>query len=516
MSKYCKVASNSNIYCHDPCMLRFNRTLKVTTFARYAHTRPTIAPKPVLDTKHIRLNPGLYEQNCLDRNCGQQSKHPWKIADLFAEWQSHQRAVRNVRERSNAVRHKLANPRSQKSVIDEKYEENLSRENREGLLAEARELSIRLDETDKREKEIQAEIGRLALALPNLTSAKTPRETPEVIGEINPRSEEWKSASDRIWRSHAFIGSELGILDFASAAGTSGWGWYYLLDEAALLEQALIQYAISVGMRRGWKIVSPPSMVYSHIADACGFLPRDQNNEQQTYTLEQAEKNKAKPSHVLAGTSEISLAAMKANTTLEETELPLKTMGVSRCYRAEAGARGTDTKGLYRVHEFTKVEMFAWTKPDERSDELFGSGDSSQSNTLFEEIIDIQREILQSLGLHCRILEMPATDLGASASRKCDVEAYFPSRREKHGGWGEVTSASICTDYQSRRMGTRVKMHRPQRLDWAYTLNGTAMAIPRVIAAILEEGWHEQSKTIVIPSVLQPWMGGVEHIGRKV
>ena len=215
-----------------------------------------------------------------------------------------------------------------------------------------------------------------------------------------------------------------------------------------------------------------------------------------------ADAERRKPELSLAGTAEIPLAGMKADTTLDDTQLALKRVGVSRCYRAEAGARGIDTKGLYRVHEFNKVEMFAWTAPD-----------LDAATEVFNEILDIQTEILEALGLHCRILEMPSTDLGASAIRKCDIEAFFPSRRQKNDGWGEVTSASICTDYQTRRLATRVRIDGKMTYPW--TVNGTALAVARVLAAILENGWNESDMSVTVPPVLRPWMGGREKIEMK-
>jgi seryl-tRNA synthetase len=381
-------------------------------------------------------------------------------------------------------------------------------------MKEAKALKAELSGIEEKEALLQEEMEKLAEGLPNLSSTDTPVGTePAVIEYINDHPESEPSRSDRVWRSHVHIGTELGLLDFAGAAQTSGWGWYYLVNEGAMLEQALVQYALSVARKRGWKPVAPPTLVYSHIASACGFQPRDQHGEQQVYAIEQAEKDKAKPPMVLAGTAEIPLAGMKANQTLEDADLPLKTVGVSRCYRAEAGARGVDTKGLYRVHEFTKVEMFAWTLPDNNENEHFTVPTESSSDAIFEEMLSIQKEILQSLGLHCRVLEMPTTDLGASATRKRDIEAFFPSRREKEEGWGEVTSTSNCTDYQSRRLHTRVRIEKAGRkLDFPYTLNGTALAVPRVLAAILENHWDERTYTVTIPEVLRPFMGGLEKI----
>jgi len=180
-------------------------------------------------------------------------------------------------------------------------------------------------------------------------------------------------------------------------------------------------------------------------------------------------------------------------------------MGVSNSYRAEAGGRGVDTKGLYRVHEFTKVEMFAWTLP---------SKDAQYE--VFDEMVSIQKEIIKSLGLHFQVLAMPIGDLGASASRKIDIEAWFPSRRTINDGYGEVTSVSTCRDYQTRRLNTRVNMRsQSAKSEFPYTVNGTAMAVPRVLAAILENGWDEEKRLVRIPEVLWPWMNGLEVISRK-
>lgn len=330
-----------------------------------ASQRPTTAPKPVIDLKHIRQNPELYAQNCLDRNYKAAAAYPARINELFSEWHAKQREGRGLRERGNLLRRQLANPGSSCDDADEEAAGFRSM-SREQLLEEARAVKAQLSTIEDAEAALTAEMQRLALAIPNLTSDTTPRgHEPRVLSYINDHPEPGPAPSDRVWRSHAHVGAELGILDFAGAATASGWGWYYLLDEAAQLEQALVNYALAVATRAGWRQVSPPSMVYSHIAGACGFQPRDVNGETQIYTIAQPDDDAArgKPQLCMAGTAEIPLAGMKADTTLDESDLPMKRVAASRCYRAEAGARGGETKGLYRVHEFTKVELFAWTPP---------------------------------------------------------------------------------------------------------------------------------------------------------
>ncbi|KAI1127992.1 hypothetical protein F5Y10DRAFT_241601 [Nemania abortiva] len=502
--------------------------------------RPTIAPRPNIDIKHIRQNPELYEKNCLERNYKIQSTYPSRINALFAQWQARQKNGRSLRERSNALRRQIANPatiqhedeaengaaagpaqeetQTSDSVashpLTDEPRKDVRNMTKDELLEEARLLKQSLSAIEEDEARLSAEMTDLALAIPNLTSEATPRgDEPRVLSYINePHPFESASpSSDRVWRSHVHIGSELGILDFAGAATTSGWGWYYLLDEGAQLEQALVAYALASLTRvPGWRQVAPPSIVYSHIAAACGFQPRDQHGETQVYALAQsaADAARGRPELSLAGTAEIPLAGMRADSVLEAAELPCKRVGASRCYRAEAGARGADTKGLYRVHEFTKVEMFAWTAPD-----------ADAATDVFDEMVDAQTEILASLGLHCRVLEMPSTDLGASATRKIDIEAFFPSRAAQglNDGWGEVTSASLCTDYQTRRLATRLRGSDRDggKLAYPWTVNGTALAVPRVLAAILENGWDEAQMAVTIPECLRPWMDGKEKIEVK-
>lgn len=469
-----------------------NSTLRHVSVKRL-YTRPTFAPKPTLNLKHVRQNPGLYEQNCIDRNYAPFAKNGWRTLELHEKLVVRQRETVALRQRNNVIGKELKGGATGKQA----------------LVDEAKELKSRLAEYERQEKDDQEEMEQLALELPNLSSLQTPSgEVPDVIGHINGDA----PPSSQPGKSHVDIGRQLDILDFEASAITSGWGWYFLKDEAALLEQALIQYALSVAMSRGWRVMTPPSLVYSHIASACGFMPRDQNGETQIYSIGQQE-GAEKAALVLAGTAEIPFAGSRANKTFSENELPMKVIGPSRSYRAEAGARGVDTKGLYRVHEFTKVEMFAWATPPAPDSGGFGDGDDeaqqTQAEQVFDEMISLQKEILSSLGLHARILEMPTTDLGASATRKIDIEAFFPSRTSIDDGYGEVTSASICTDYQSRRLNTKVRLEKGEvKSAFAHTVNGTAMAVPRVLAAILENGWDEETGSVRIPQVLRRWMPG--------
>lgn len=514
--KFIRIMNSSQTSGSFSKLFRYSKAVQFTTSTARHEPLPSIAPKPTINIKHIRQNPELYSQNCIDRNYTSQSDSPFKIVKLFDEWRTLQRSGRGLREKNNEIRTKLSHA---KTFSGREADDKADDHPRESHLEEARELKQQIGQIEAKEEHLTEEIHNLASELPNLTSKETPigRE-PKIIEYLNDHPESTSSSSGRIWRNHVHIGNDLDLLDFTGAAATSGWGWYYLKNEAALLEQALIQYALSVAIKHGFTVVSPPSIVYSHISSACGFRPRDQHGEQQVYTMQQSEKYQGtgKPDLSLAGTAEIPFASMQASTTMEESELPLRVVGSSRCYRAEAGARGVETKGLYRVHEFSKVEMFGWTLPEKEVE-------------LFDSMLSIQKEILQTLGLHCRILEMPSTDLGASAVRKQDIEAYFPSRREKHNGWGEVTSTSICTDYQTRRLATRFQSSKnnngdasstplpggSSKTEFPSTVNGTALAVPRIIAALLELNWSEKDATVAIPTVLKPWMHGIDIIRKR-
>lgn len=479
---------------------------------------PSSAPKPSINLKALRGSPEYHVQNCLNRNHKALAAYPAKFVELYDEWVELQRSLRGERERINAISMQL-----RRSTKDEKDE----------LVKEAQVLKAKISSVEDKEHELERTMKQLAAALPNTTHPQSPVGTePRLLGYINealaPATVDPEDMAVKAVKGHVQIGAELKLLDFADAGVVSGWGWYYLLNEAVLLEQALVNYALSLAMRHGWQLVLPPNIVYASMAAACGFQPRDQHGEQQTYLLSEGR-------HALAGTAEIPLAGMHANKTLAIEDLPVKLIGVGRAYRAEAGARGLESKGLYRVHEFTKVELFAWAPPDDldccrraaAEDEpsastspafdAVGAKQHQTAQDIFDEMLEFQKTFLSSLGLYARVLEMPTADLGASASRKIDIEAFMPSRA-KRDPWGEVSSLSNCTDYQSRRLNTRLKLEggTGKKTAFPHTLNGTACAVPRVLIAILENGWtEERGGGVVVPAVLRPFMGGLDFIGRK-
>lgn len=330
-------------------------------------------------------------------------------------------------------------------------------------------------------------------SLPNLLDPSIPKDAfvGDVVKFINCESESGAVEANPVTEfDHKTIGEKLNIMNFSTASRISGASWYYLMGDGALLEQALIQYGLSKARQRGYSMVIPPSIVKNEVVNACGFKPNDQNGEQQVYQLTNENLS-------LTGTAEIPLGALHSSSIIPSTQnFPIKYVGLSRSYRAEAGARGADTKGLYRVHEFTKVELFHFTTPDKASEEL-------------EFLKDFQIGLIEELGLSAKMINMPSSDLGAPAMKKFDCEAWMPGRKN----WGELTSCSNCGDYQSRRLGIRYEDGGDANtLKYVHTLNGTCMAVPRVIVAIIEQFYDPKTESILIPSVLRPYMDNKERI----
>ena len=495
----------------DHCIGTNSRKSLSCVLSRKQSTRPPNAPKQFPDINHIQHHVGLYQENCRLRNYEVQACHPNEIARLTKRFHEAEKELRYARTAQNSL------TAAHKSQTQEGE--------RPRHAGDARELRAKTRDLEESVEELASQSRNLAIDLPNLTSFETqtvvrPGDRPKILDYINYDSSSPPTFPTKDNESHVEIGAYLSLLDFTSSPSTSGWGFYFLRNAAVLLEQALISFALSIAIRHGFTPISPPSLVYTHLTESCGFRPRDENSEQQIWSIAPSPREAAKvdkPARSLSATAEIPLAGMHSGRDIPERLFPLKYVGTSRCYRAEAGARGVDTKGLYRVHEFTKVELFGWsstpsgTSPDQRAF-------STPSMELFDTFLTVQLEILRSLGLPCRVLEMPASDLGASAYRKIDIECLFPSRRARDGGWGEVTSLSNCTDYQARRLGTRILEASGARKKFPQTVNGTALAVPRVLAAILEWGWREDGTGegyVVVPECLRGWMGGLERIEKS-
>jgi seryl-tRNA synthetase len=293
-------------------------------------------------------------------------------------------------------------------------------------------------------------------------------------------------------KDHVAIAEALNIVDFEAGSSVAGQKFYYLKNDAVLLELALIQYAFDTLLKHGYQPIITPDVAKVDVLEGIGFMPR--GPETQIYSLENTDL-------CLIATAEITLGGMHRDQIMDELDLPVKYVGLSHCFRTEAGAPGRDTRGLYRVHQFTKVEMFAFCTPD-------------QSESIHQELLGIEESIFQGLGLPYYVIDTCSGDLGGPAYRKYDLEAWMPGRGEK-GEYGEVTSTSNCTDFQARRLGIRFKSPKHKGTRFVHTLNGTAVAVSRCLVALLENN-QQADGSVVIPEVLRPWMRGKDRITKAV
>ena len=273
------------------------------------------------------------------------------------------------------------------------------------------------------------------------------------------------------------------MFDFATNSVTTGNGFYFLKNEAVLLELALQRYVLGILMAEGFVPTVTPDLARDEIISGIGFIPR--GPETQIYSIENSDLS-------LVATAEITLGGMYSGHTFDRAELPLKLCGISHCFRTEAGAAGRASRGLYRVHQFTKVEMFGFTTPDE-------------SEATLNQFRELECAIFDGLGIPFRVVDTSTGDLGGPAYRKFDLEAWMPGRGE-NGEYGEVTSTSNCTDYQARRLNTRFKVKGEKGTNFVHTLNGTAVAISRAMIAVVEN-YQQEDGSIDVPEVLKAWVG---------
>ncbi|CAN6372972.1 unnamed protein product [Urochloa humidicola] len=439
--------------------------------------------KAAIDFKWIRDNRDAVADNIRNRNSAANLD---LVLELYDEYLALQKEVERLRAERNAVANKM------KGKLDPSVRQALVEEGKN-----LKEALIGLEEdlvglTDKLQLEAQS--------IPNATHPDVPvggEDSSVVRKEVGSQ----RSFNFTI-KDHFQLGKELDLFDFDAAAEVSGSKFYYLKNEAVLLEMALVNWAISEVSKKGFTPLITPEIVRSSVVEKCGFQPRAQNT--QVYSIENSDQ-------CLIGTAEIPVGGIHMDSILLESALPLKYVAYSHCFRTEAGAAGAATRGLYRVHQFSKVEMFIFCRPEE-------------SDKWHEELIMIEEDLYASLGLHFKTLDMATGDLGAPAYRKFDIEAWMPGLER----YGEISSASNCTDYQSRRLGIR---YRPAPSEpppanakkgkaaggptqFVHTLNATAVAVPRLIVCILEN-FQQEDVSIVIPEPLRPFMGELEVLSPK-
>jgi seryl-tRNA synthetase len=346
------------------------------------------------------------------------------------------------------------------------------------LLANSKELADKVKAADAKRAEIETQANALAMVISNILDPEAPiggEEDFVVIEHVGtPRD---FAAAGFEPKDHVELGKLLGAIDTERGAKVSGSRSYYLTGVGALLEFALVNYAISSATKAGFTPVIPPVLVKPAAMEGTGFLGQAAEN---VYHLE-------KDDYYLVGTSEVPLAAFHMDEILDGAKLPMRYAGYSTCFRREAGSYGKDTRGIIRVHQFDKVEMFSFCKPEEAKEE-------------HKRLLQWEKDFLNAMEIPYRVIDVASGDLGSSANRKFDIEAWIPTQ----SAYREVTSTSNCTEFQARRLNIRYKDSDGTKA--VATLNGTLVAIPRMIVAILEN--HQNADgTVNVPVALQPFLG---------
>lgn len=352
------------------------------------------------------------------------------------------------------------------------------------LIKEGKKLKDSIAELEEKLRPLEADLAEKLAGIPNILQPDVPigeegeDEVIRVWGEdlaVSKFGETKTGAQD-----HLDFAVKKDWVDFERGAKVAGAKFYFLKNDLALLENAIYQYALNKLISKNFKFMTVPHMVNGKVATGTGFAPRS-SEQSDEYFLEGEDLS-------LIATAEMSLTGYHANEILEEKDLPLFYAGYSPCYRKEAGASGKHTRGLFRVHQFNKLEMYAYTLPE-------------QSVEAHNQILAVEEEIYQELGIPYRVINIASGDLGAPASKKFDIEYWSPV----DGKYREITSCSNCTDYQARNLNIRVRRENGS-LEVVHTLNGTAVSLARCLVAVIEN--FQKGENLEVPVVLQPFMGG--------
>ena len=406
----------------------------------------------MIDLRLLRSEPDLFRDSYARRGLDVD------IDSLIVIDEKHRLLINEVE--SGRAEQNAANKAISKAAGDEK----------QAAIAEAKAIADRFKGSEEELRKVKEELDGILVAVPNLVHPETPRGSGDDSNRILREVGEMRTGG----KDHSSIGESLDVIDTERAAKVSGSRFGFLKGKGALLEFALVRFAMDRVMSHGFEPIIPPVLVREDAMYGTGFFPTDEAEIYKT----------AADDLYLVGTSEVPIASMHRD---EVIALPVQYAGFSTCFRREAGTYGKDTKGIIRLHQFDKVEMFIF------------SG-ASESNEQHLKILSIEEEIFQALQIPYRVVEICAGDLGASAYRKFDIEAWLPGAER----FLEVTSCSNCTDYQSRRLNIRTKTDAGNEL--VHTLNGTAVAIQRAIVSILEN--HQQPDgTVKVPEALQPYTG---------
>jgi seryl-tRNA synthetase len=419
----------------------------------------------MLDLRYIRENPEAVAENCKNRGVAADIGLVVGLAD----------------ERSRLIQ-ELNELKQRQNQLAKLVGAERDPEARENLIADSRRTKELIPENEAELAAVEGRLREEMLKIPNMTHPDAPIGRDEAdnveirrVGEIPDFDFEPKD--------HVEIGERLGIIDFEAGTKVAGSKFYFLRKDAVLLELGLVRYALDILMGHGYEPAITPDLARDEALVGTGFIPR--GPETQIYSIEDSDLS-------LIATAEITLAGSLAGGILGEEKLPIRLAGLSHCFRTEAGSHGRASRGLYRVHQFTKVEMFAFTTPE-------------QSEAMHEEMLSIEEEIFQGLGLPYRVVDICTGDLGGAAYRKYDLEAWMPGRN----AYGEVTSTSNTTDYQARRLAIRYRRNGGGRPQLVHTLNGTAIAVSRALIPILEN-YQQPDGSIRLPQALVPYLGKKE------
>lgn len=428
-----------------------------------------------VDLKFIRDNADMIRQNVINRSVSADVDIVISLYDKLVSLTMEADSIRSKRN-LNASLMKSAG--------------KMSVEERKKCIQEGKELKLELSKLEDLLTEIEKDLSIEASKIPNLTHPSSPigNESEAAVLSNVGEQRDFTGIDGDICRSHVDLLQMNDWADFENASRIAGNKFYYLKNEAAMLELALISWSMSIARKNNFTLLTTPDVAREDIVSGCGFQPRGESS--QVYRI-------ADTDLCLIGTSEIPLGGYYSGQILTKEQLPIRMAAFSHCFRREVGSSGTIAKGLYRVHQFSKVELFVISHPD-------------QSDQIHNELKELEENMYSSLGLCFKTLDMPSEDLGNPAYRKFDIEAWMPGR----GCYGEISSASNCTDYQARRLGIRYREDKGVTGDnrYVHTLNATACAVPRMIISIIES--HQRPDgSVVIPEVLRPFMGGMESIG---
>ncbi|MBP6888999.1 MAG: serine--tRNA ligase [Candidatus Moranbacteria bacterium] len=406
-------------------------------------------------------------------------------------------------ERADAQR-ELEELKSLKNDINDLIMQSQSPEERAEVIAKGKEIKQKIDEVEPNFRLLTEHFEKIAASVPNVVSSDTPRGKDEAENIEIFRSEEPKTFSF-IPRDHIDLGVSLDILDFERGTKVAGYRGYYVKNEGALLVVGLMAYALQKMAVKGFLPMIPPTLIKEFPLFGSGYFKGAEYNpeDDEIYRLGTPEKESDgkvnREEKFLVGTSEPSLLAYYSGEVLDKENLPLRMSGFSQCYRSEIGSYGRDTKGLYRVHEFFKVEQV-----------VLCTADMKEADSLQAEMLAISEEMHRELGIPYRKLQICTGDLGTGKYRQFDLEAWMPGLNR----WGETGSSSNFLDWQSRRLNVKYLDKSSGERKYVYMLNNTALPSPRILIAILEN-YQEEDGSIVIPEVLRPYIGKDRIVSKK-